>query len=66
MVFLVAVSLMLFGTQFAVYGSNARMATENLALLIPSSKAHHISRYFYGVFVVTNSGGNTSFGSGFY
>ncbi|MEK7150795.1 MAG: Nramp family divalent metal transporter, partial [Patescibacteria group bacterium] len=46
--FLVVVALMLFGTQFAVYGSNARMATENLALLIPKSKTHHISRYFYG------------------
>ena len=64
-VFLVAVALMLFGTQFAVYGSNARMATENLALLIPSSKAHHISRYFYGFLWLQIALGIVILGAGF-
>lgn len=63
--FLVAVALMLFGTQFAVYGSNARMATENLALLIPSSKAHHISRYFYGFLWLQIALGIVVLGAGF-
>ena len=63
--FLVAVALMLFGTQFAVYGSNARMATENLALLIPSSKAHHISRYFYGFLWLQITLGILVLGAGF-
>ena len=63
--FLVAVALMLFGTQFAVYGSNARMATENLALLIPSSKAHHISRYFYGFLWLQIALGVLVLGAGF-
>jgi len=63
--FLVAVALMLFGTQFAVYGSNARMATENLALLIPSSKIHHISRYFYGFLWLQIALGVLVLGAGF-
>lgn len=63
--FLVAVVLMLFGTQFAVYGSNARMATENLALLIPKSKAHHISRYFYGFLWLQIALGVVVLGAGF-
>ncbi|KKU83469.1 MAG: hypothetical protein UY11_C0019G0014 [Candidatus Amesbacteria bacterium GW2011_GWC2_47_8] len=63
--FLVAVALMLFGTQFAVYGSNARMATENLALLIPGSKVHHISRFFYGFLWLQILAGIVVFGAGF-
>ena len=63
--FLAAVALMLFGTQFAVYGSNARMATENLALLIPKSKAHHISRYFYGFLWLQIGLGILVLGAGF-
>lgn len=63
--FLAAVALMLFGTQFAVYGSNARMATENLALLVPSSKAHHISRYFYGFLWLQIGLGIVVLGAGF-
>lgn len=47
--FLVAVALMLFGTQFAVYGSNARMAAENLVLVNSSwFRVHSIGKYFYG------------------
>lgn len=56
-VFLAAVMLMLFGTQFAVYGSNARMAAENLVLVHGSHSTssgqawftvHSMGKYFYG------------------
>ncbi len=63
--FLAVVALMLFGTQFAVYGSNARMATENLALLIPGSKVHHVSRYFYGFLWLQILAGGLVLGAGF-
>lgn len=63
--FLAAVAMMLFGTQFAVYGSNARMATENLTLLIPKSKTHHISRYFYGFLWLQILAGIFVLGAGF-
>ncbi len=63
--FLIAVALMLFGTQFAVYGSNARMATENLALLVSGAKVYHISRYFYGFLWLQILAGIVVLGAGF-
>lgn len=63
--FLAAVALMLFGTQFAVYGSNARMATENLTLLVSKSKAHHLSRYFYAFLWLQILAGIFVLGAGF-
>jgi hypothetical protein len=46
--FLIMAGVMLFGTQFSVYGSNARIASENLVLSnqnrFPASKLSH---YFY-------------------
>lgn len=64
-VFLLSVSVMLFGTQFAVYGSNARIATENLALIVPKTKIHHLSRYFYGFLWLQILAGILILGAGF-
>lgn len=47
--FLVMTSIMLFGTQFSVYGSNARIASENLAIIgVNKDKSINLSRFFYG------------------
>lgn len=46
--FLIAAAIMLFGTQFSVYGSNARMAAENLILANSSKfKVQNSSKFFY-------------------
>jgi hypothetical protein len=47
--FLVMSGIMLFGTQFSVYGSNARIASENLVIL-DKDKFHsnNLSKFFYG------------------
>ncbi|MCX7928245.1 MAG: Nramp family divalent metal transporter [Patescibacteria group bacterium] len=48
MFFLVIVGIMLFGTQFSVYGSNARIASENLVLCNKKIfKTRNMSKYFY-------------------
>lgn len=65
LIFLVVVAMMLFGTQFSVYGSNARMATENLALLVPKTRSHHISRYFYAFLWLQILAGIVVLGAGF-
>jgi len=47
--FMLMAAIMLFGTQFAVYGSNARMASENLVISNQDKfKTENISKYFYG------------------
>jgi len=49
LVFLILVSLMLFGTQFSVFGSNARIAGENLGILFSHKGAHkQLHKLFYG------------------
>jgi hypothetical protein len=41
-------ALMLFGTQFSVYGSNARMASENLVIANQEKfKIQNLPKYFY-------------------
>jgi hypothetical protein len=45
--FMVLAAIMLFGTQFSVYGSNARMAGENLVLSNSKYKTENLSKYFY-------------------
>ncbi|MCS7092208.1 MAG: Nramp family divalent metal transporter [Patescibacteria group bacterium] len=57
--FLVMVGVMLFGTQFNVYGSNARIASENLVLANQKLfKVKNISNYFY-IFLWTQIIGGT-------
>ncbi|KKU37673.1 MAG: hypothetical protein UX99_C0022G0004 [Candidatus Amesbacteria bacterium GW2011_GWB1_47_26] len=64
--FLVAVALMLFGTQFAVYGSNARMAAENLVLVHSSwFRVRSIGKYFYGFLWLQILAGVLVLGAGF-
>ena len=46
--FLTLVCLMLFGTQFSVYGSNSRITSENLAILNRNKlKTGSLAKYFY-------------------
>jgi len=47
-IFLVISAVMLFGTQFSVYGSNARIASENLVLAGGQKfRTDNLSKYFY-------------------
>lgn len=46
--FLIMVGIMLFGTQFSVYGSNSRIAAENLVIFDQNRfKVHNLHKYFY-------------------
>ena len=46
--FLAMAALMLFGTQFSVYGSNSRISAENLVIANPERfRAEKLSKYFY-------------------
>ncbi len=46
--FLIMVGVMLFGTQFSVFGSNSRIASENLVIINPKKfKIQNMSKYFY-------------------
>jgi len=46
--FLAMAALMLFGTQFSVYGSNSRISAENLVIANPDRfKIDKLSKYFY-------------------
>jgi hypothetical protein len=46
--FLGMAALMLFGTQFSVYGSNSRISAENLVIAKPERfKIEKLSKYFY-------------------
>lgn len=65
-VFLAVVAVMLFGTQFAVYGSNARMAAENLVLVNSSwFRVQSIGKYFYGFLWLQILAGIVILGMGF-
>jgi hypothetical protein len=47
--FLVMAGIMLFGTQFSVYGSNARIATENLVIIDRKKfSPNKSSKFFFG------------------
>lgn len=47
--FLIMAGVMLFGTQFSVYGSNARIASENLVIINPEKfTAKKLPFFFYG------------------
>lgn len=64
--FLIMVGIMLFGTQFSVYGSNARIMSENLVIL--NSKKFKISKlpkYFYAFLWLQIIAGIAIFASGF-
>ena len=64
--FLLMVSLMLFGTQFSVYGSTSRINAENLALLLPKKfPTKHMSKYFYFFLLFQILVGITIFSLGF-
>lgn len=46
--FLIMAGVMLFGTQFSVFGSNARIMSENLVISNPAKyKINNLSKYFY-------------------
>jgi hypothetical protein len=46
--FLIMVGVMLFGTQFSVYGSNSRISAENLVILNSKKfKIKNLPKYFY-------------------
>ena len=46
--FLLMAGVMLFGTQFSVYGSNARIMSENLVILNPKKfKINKLPKFFY-------------------
>ncbi len=46
--FLLVAGVMLFGTQFSVYGSNARIMSENLVILNPKKfKIKKLPKFFY-------------------
>ncbi|MEK7504438.1 MAG: Nramp family divalent metal transporter [Patescibacteria group bacterium] len=48
-IFLVLVGVMLFGTQFSVFGSNSRIAGENLAIMFRHKEAHkQLHKLFFG------------------
>lgn len=62
--FLVMAGIMLFGTQFSVYGSNSRISAENLAIIAP----HHITKlpkFFYGFLWIQLLAGMAILASGF-
>lgn len=47
--FMAMAGVMLFGTQFSVYGSNARMASENLVISNQEKfRIENLPKYFYG------------------
>jgi hypothetical protein len=45
--FLITAGVMLFGTQFSVFGSTSRIMSENLILLSDKFKVENSSKYFY-------------------
>jgi hypothetical protein len=64
--FLGMAALMLFGTQFSVYGSNSRISAENLVIANPDRfKIERLSKYFYVFLWVQILAGIIIFASGF-
>lgn len=64
--FLIMAGIMLFGTQFSVYGSNARIMSENLVILNSNKfKVSKMPKYFYGFLWIQIIAGVVIFASGF-
>lgn len=72
--FLIMAGIMLFGTQFSVYGSNARIASENLVIIhkLRSQKegkstftTKHLPKYFFGFLWIQIAAGILVFMAGF-
>lgn len=64
--FLIMAGIMLFGTQFSVYGSNARIMSENLVILNPDKfKINKLPKYFYYFLWIQIIAGIAIFASGF-
>ncbi|QQS38362.1 Nramp family divalent metal transporter [Candidatus Woesebacteria bacterium] len=64
--FLIMAAIMLFGTQFSVYGSNARIASENLVILNKEKfKINNLPKYFYVFLWLQIAAGIWILGSGF-
>ena len=64
--FLLMAAIMLFGTQFSVYGSNARIMSENLVILNPQKfEIQKLPKYFYIFLWIQIIAGIAIFASGF-
>ncbi len=64
--FLLIAALMLFGTQFSVFGSNARIISENLVIFSPNRfKVEKMHLYFYLSLILQILAGIIIFASGF-
>lgn len=64
--FLLIAALMLFGTQFSVFGSNARIMSENLVILSPNRfKIEKLHNFFYMFLVLQILAGIIIFSLGF-
>lgn len=64
--FLLMAGVMLFGTQFSVYGSNARIMSENLVILNSKKfKINQLPKYFYGFLWLQIIAGVAILASGF-
>lgn len=64
--FLIMAGIMLFGTQFSVYGSNSRISGENLVILNPKKyKVSNLPKYFYIFLWLQILAGVIIFASGF-
>ncbi len=63
--FLLMAGIMLFGTQFSVLGSNARIATENLDIMSETVKTKNTPRYFYVFLWIQILAGCAIFAAGF-
>lgn len=64
-IFLLMGALMLFGTQLSVFGSNARIMSENLSLSSVRFPARNLSKYFYVFLWIQILAGVTIFATGF-
>lgn len=64
--FLLMAGLMLFGTQFSVYGSNARISSENLVIIDKERfSTNRLPKFFYGFLWLQILAGIIIFGLGF-
>ena len=64
--FLIMAGIMLFGTQFSVYGSNARIASENLVIIDKEKfSTEKLSKFFYGFLWLQILAGIAIFSLGF-
>ncbi len=63
--FLIMATIMLFGTQFSVYGSNSRIISENIAIMMPEDKVNKLPKIFYLVLWLQLIAGITIFTLGF-